>query len=215
MVQPHAKIARRAPAFAQATVGRLSPFALPAYNPDMTIKPWKLLSQETIFEKHGRKLVKRDYEMPDGKIADFYIKEEKDAACILALTSKNEVILVKQFRPGPNKVLLEMPGGEVDENNPELAVSKELTEETGYRGRIEFVGKCVVEGYTKRTKYCYVAKDCRKTSDQKLEDREFIEVVLMTLNEFRQHLRNGQLTDVEVGYLCLLMYNLSHGHYCF
>jgi len=165
--------------------------------------PWKLLSQETIFEKYGRKVVKRNYEMPNGKIADFYIKEEKDAACVLALTPEKEVILVRQFRPGPNKVLLELPGGVVDDTNPKEVISKELTGETGYEGSVEFVGECVMEGYTKRNKYCYVAKDCRKVTKQNLEDTEFLEVVLMPLSKFREHLKTGQLTDMEAGYLAL------------
>jgi ADP-ribose pyrophosphatase len=169
----------------------------------MAIEPWEVKSEEVVFEKFGRKVVKRDYKMPDGKVADFYIKQEKDFCCILALTPQQEVILVRQFRPGPGKVLLEMPGGVVEAQNPLLSITDELTSETGYNGAIEYVGECVVEGYTTSNKHCYVARDCTKVSDQNLETTEFLEVELMSLDNFRTHLRSGQLTDVEVGYLCL------------
>ena len=142
--------------------------------------------------------------MPDGQIADFYVKEEVNACCILALNDKNEVILVEQFRPGPNKILLELPGGSVERGHTPLeAIGEELISETGYDGDIEFVVECQMEGYAQRKKYCYVALNCKRVANQKLESREFIEVKLMNLAKFREHLKSGQLTDVEVGYLGL------------
>lgn len=38
---------------------------------------------------------------------------------------------------------------------------------------------------------------------QKLDHGEFIQVIEVSLDEFRAHLRAGSLTDVETGYLCL------------
>ena len=52
-------------------------------------------------------------------------------------------------------------------------------------------------------KYSYIATDCHKIQEQQLDDSEFIEVIEMSLLDFRKHLRSGELTDVECGYLCL------------
>lgn len=143
--------------------------------------------------------------MPDGDEADFYVRDEKDACCVLALTADNLVVLVEEYRPGPNKVLLELPGGviDMDDKNPLTAISREFNAETGYDGKLEFAGKCFVDAYSKRVQYCYVARNCKKVAKQKLEKTEFAEVVLLPLQEFRQLLRSGDLTDVEVGYLGL------------
>ena len=45
--------------------------------------------------------------------------------------------------------------------------------------------------------------DSQKEVEQKLDNTEFAEVVLMPLNEFRELLKNGQNTDVEAGYIGL------------
>ena len=73
------------------------------------------------FQKFSRKIEKVAFEMPDGKETDFYIKKEGPAASILALTEDNKVILVKQYRPGPQEILMELPGGYVEQSEkPEL-----------------------------------------------------------------------------------------------
>jgi ADP-ribose pyrophosphatase len=171
----------------------------------MTIKPWKLKSEEVIFEKYGRQIVRQAYSLPDGNEADFYIRDGEDACAIVALTPDQKVIMVKQFRPGPSKVLLELPGGGVGktDKDPLSAIAREFTDETGYSGHIELAGTSYIDAYSKTTQYCYIAKNCREVSKQNLESTEFAEVELITLQEFRDLLRSGQLTDVEVGYIGL------------
>lgn len=167
------------------------------------ITPWKKLKEEP-FSAGWRKLVKKTFQMPDGKISDFDVKAENQAVCVLALTTDKQVILAKQFRPGPEQILLEMPGGVIDKNETaETAIKRELLEETGYTGNFEFVGKSLDCAYSTLVRYNFVATDCHKIQDQKLETNEFIEIVTMSLADFRKHLQSGELTDVESGYLGL------------
>jgi len=72
---------------------------------------WQELSREEAFRKYSRKIEKVIFKLPNGKETDFYIKKEGPAASVLALTSDNQVIIAKQYRPGPKKVLMELPGG--------------------------------------------------------------------------------------------------------
>jgi len=112
--------------------------------------------------------------------------------------------LAKQFRPGPEKILLEMPGGTVDTGeDPEKAIKRELLEETGYTGDFKFIGASLDCAYSTMIRYNFVALGCHKIQEQKLEENEFIEVVEVSLNDFRKHLRKGELTDIESGYLGL------------
>jgi ADP-ribose pyrophosphatase len=176
----------------------------------MSIEPWSIESEELIFAKFGRQIVKRIYLMPDGARADFYIRKERNAAGVLALTTDQKVILVKQYRPGPDKVLLEMPGGFIDEkgSDPQLTAEKELLEETGYKGSVQFVTNCIDDAYSTMERSLFVATDCKKIANQQLEKTEFAEVELMSLKDFRRLLRSGQMTDVEAGYLALDHLNL-------
>ena len=168
------------------------------------ITKWEEISREIAFQKYSRKIEKVIFRLPDGKESDFYIKKEGPAVGILALTKDNEVILVKQFRPGPNEILNELPGGYVDkEETPEQAAERELLEETGYKGKAQLVTEAFDCAYSTMRRYCVVVTDCEKIAEQKLDKTEFAEVVISSLEDFKVMLRSGKNTDIEVGFLGL------------
>ncbi|MBF0299713.1 MAG: NUDIX hydrolase [Oligoflexia bacterium] len=167
------------------------------------LKIWEKIKEEP-FRVGFRKLLKRTFKLPDGKVVDFDVKHEGPAVCILVFTTNNKIILAKQFRPGPEKVLFEMPGGVIEKGEePKQAAKRELLEETGYSGDLKFVGTSLDCAYSTMIRYVFVATNCQKTQEQKLDDTEFVDVIEVTLEDFRKHLRTGELTDVECGYLGL------------
>jgi ADP-ribose pyrophosphatase len=168
------------------------------------IKKWKEISRQQAYKKYSRRIDEVIFELPDGTTSDFYVKTEGPAASILAVTVDNKIVLVKQFRPGPKEVLDELPGGFVDLNeDPKDAARREFIEETGYDGDFEFIGTCLDDAYSTMERYCYVAKNCIKIGEPQNTQTEQTEVVLVPLGAFRERLRAGRLTDVEVGYLGL------------
>lgn len=170
----------------------------------MAIKSWLEVKREQVYKKFTRAIDRVDFEMPDGKIVDFYIKAEAPAAAIFALTEDEQVILARQFRPGPQKVLNELPGGYLDEGEDAAeAIKREFREETGYEGDFKLIGTCLDDAYSTMERYCFVATNCKKVSEPKNTSTEYTELVLMNLDDFRKQLRSGQMTDVEVGYLAL------------
>lgn len=169
------------------------------------VQNWEEVSREEVFRKYGRGIEKRTYRLPQGTESDFYLSSGHPSICCLALTKENQVILAKQFRPGPAKILIEMPGGGMNGNETkEEAMTRELLEETGYQGKVEFVTEVIPSAYATYVKNFFVATECEKVSEPKAEDNgEELEVVLMSLDEFRDHIRTGQMTDIEGAYLCL------------
>lgn len=164
---------------------------------------WKLLDKRVVFDKFIR-IEKRVYEMPDGQSKDFYVKLTRPAVCVLALTPDQNVITVRQYRPGPDMVLNELPGGYREKNEPPMeAAARELREETGYEGKMSFVTDCFDDAYADMKRACFVATDCKKISEQNLDSSEFIEVDLLTLPDFLSVVRAGKMTDVEVALLGL------------
>lgn len=166
---------------------------------------WEEVSREELFKKFGRGVEKRIYFLPNGREGEFYLRTGHSSVACLALTREKQVILARQFRPGPAKMLLEMPGGGMDENETkEEAIARELFEETGYRGNVRFVTEVLPDAYSTYTKNFFVATDCEKIGEPQLENNgEEIEVVLMSLLQFREHIQTGQMTDIEGAYLCL------------
>ncbi len=169
---------------------------------------WQKTKQELVYNGY-RKITKKTFKLPNGKIADFDTYQENNTVCILAITKKHEVILAKQFRPGPEKILLELPGGGIEKKETPLATAKrELLEETGYAGDFKFVRKSLHCGYSNRVRYNFVAINCEKKQNISNPEDEFTSCVLMSMTKFRKHLQNGQLTDIATGYLGLDYLNL-------
>lgn len=165
---------------------------------------WQKIDEKLIKADGYRKILEKTFKLPDGKIKGFEIKKEGDVVCVLPITSDNKIILAKQFRPGPEKILLELPGGALSkEDTPAEGAKKELLEETGYIGDLKFVKSVLNCAYSTRIKYCFIATNCRRIKNQELEESEFIEVAEMPLKEFREHLRRGLLSDADTGYLGL------------
>ncbi|MGO9196560.1 MAG: NUDIX hydrolase [Acidimicrobiales bacterium] len=144
------------------------------------------------------------YRFPDGRSADWDLVTGPDAVAVLALTPGDEVILARQYRPGPGKVLDELPGGLVDPGEtPAEAAARELLEETGYEGAVEIVGWLPPAANMTRRNWVAVALDCERLAQQALGPYEYIEVVTRPLGEFRNALGSLPLTDLGAAYLAL------------
>lgn len=169
----------------------------------MTSTPWNK-QNERPFRAGYRKMLNREFILPNGKTYDFDIKHEGPAVCILPVTKQKTIIVAAQFRPGPEKMLNELPGGGVDNGeSAQEAAERELLEETGYQGTVTFIGTCYDDAYSTMLRHCFVATDCVKIQEPQLDEKEFVSVHELSLEEFRKLLRSGEMTDVEVGYLGL------------
>ena len=162
---------------------------------------WRKLGERVVYERF-RRIVSRTFELPQGQTADFEVVDGRDSVAVLPLTDAQEVVLVREFRPGPEEILLELPGGQVEDGQtPEEAASAELLEEAGYEGDLTLAGTILWDAYGTRKKYAFVATHCRRV--QPPAPGELTEPVVMSLRAFREHLRTGRLTDSDVAYRAL------------
>ena len=156
---------------------------------------WHKQGEEVVYSGY-RTLLRRSYATPDG-VQEVEIKREDETAVTLALTADRRVVLVREFRPGPEEWLLELPGGHLDDGEtPAAAAARELREETGYRATLRSAGSMLDCAYSTRVRHVFVADDAERAA----ESAEGLEVVLLSLDEFREHLRGGRLTDVGPAY---------------
>lgn len=152
-----------------------------------------------------RKVERWMFDLPDGTSAPFDIMVGPEVAVALALTRDQQVIIARQFRPGPRQVLNELPAGMIEPGElPGKAMERELLEETGYTGKLTYLGPTHKDAYANTVHHVFVATDCEKISDSLLLDpTEFIECVLMPLGEFRELMKKGLFTNTYAAYMGL------------
>lgn len=171
----------------------------------MPITPWKALSRQVYVHSPWRRIEDVTFELPDGKVRTFALKKEGRVVTVLALTKDHRVVLCRQYRPGPDAVLDELPAGGVERGEtPEQSARRELLEETGYTpGRMVSLGIPLECAYSTVERHAFLAVDCVRTHDQDLDETEMIEVIEKPLDAFIEQLRHGRCTDPEVGWMGL------------
>ena len=120
--------------------------------------------------------------------------DKSDGVCfILFNETKEKVIMVKQFRPGPKDYSIEACAGLIDENeNPRDATFRELREETGYTEEdvtdIKSFprGLYASPGYTTENLYFFSARlksDDIQPKPQSLDNGEEVEVMWIDVKD--------------------------------
>ncbi|MCK6582438.1 MAG: NUDIX hydrolase [Anaerolineales bacterium] len=158
----------------------------------MTLTPWKILESRHPFPKFRMDTC----ELPSGKPYKAFVLEFDAWANVVAITKKNEVVLVRQYRHGVQEISLELPGGVVDAGEDPLeGVRRELLEETGYGGgTVVEVGRIYPNpAIQQNTLYCYLATDVEWVGEQHLDESEEIEVALVPLDEMIEMVQQGRL----------------------
>ena len=158
---------------------------------------WKIVSSEKLFSAPWLNVRKDICELPDGrKHSDYYILEYPDWSTAFALTEDNKVVMVRQYRHGLGVISTELPGGVVDKGEtPEQAIKRELKEETGHEfDSIEYLGKVSPNPATSTNyMHMFLAKGGRKVADQKLDATEDVEILIHSIDEFKQMMKENKI----------------------
>lgn len=159
---------------------------------------WKTLRSEYLFNDTWFKVRKEVCETPEGKIVDpYYVYEFPTWVGAVPVTEDGRIVMVKQYRHALGEVCIEIPGGCVDETDKSLeeAVAREILEETGYRfASYEYLGKISPNPSTNSNLlHMFLAKGGRKIAAQQLDGNEEIEVILLTVEELKQLLRENRI----------------------
>lgn len=98
-------------------------------------RPWTTVERERIQECRVFDVHRIRARSPrTGRDHEFFGIDAADWVNIIPLTGDGEVVMVRQFRHGAQRLTLETPGGIIDPGeSPAQAAARELIEETGYR----------------------------------------------------------------------------------
>jgi len=173
---------------------------------------WKILSSEYLFNDLWFKVRKDICETQEGKIINpYYVYEFPEWATAFALTEDNKVIMVRQYRHPVGEVILELPGGCVDDTDKDFqtAIARELLEETGYTfTSYESLGKISANPSTNTNwMHMFLAKGGRKVSVQKLDHNEEIIIELYSIDELKKMVRENKI--IQAMHITCILYALE------
>jgi 8-oxo-dGTP pyrophosphatase MutT (NUDIX family) len=100
-------------------------------------EPWKVLARQYLSRKFWYTVRVDKVELPNGSvIPEYWVNEYVPWVNVVAVTTDDEVLLIRQYRHGLGEVHFEIPAGTTDpgETSLEGAARRELLEETGYGG---------------------------------------------------------------------------------
>lgn len=103
---------------------------------------WTVTASRRVIRDRWIDLRADDCVTPSGReIAPYYVLGYPDWVHVVALTARDELLLVRQYRHGAGASFLELPGGVIDAGEAvEAAARRELAEETGHAaGRVGLV----------------------------------------------------------------------------
>ena len=126
----------------------------------------------------------------------FYFIETADWVNVVPITHEGEVVFIRQFRHGSEKITLEIPGGMIDPGeDARVAARRECLEESGYEASVvESLGVLNPNpAIFPNRLHTFVARDCHRVADIENTSTEHTEVELIPLSEIASRMENGEI----------------------
>lgn len=137
-------------------------------------------------------------ESPDGHRAVWDFIDHRGAAAVVPVLDDGRLVMVRQYRNALDRETIEIPAGGLDGwDEPTIkAAARELEEETGYHSDnlVKLISVVTAVAFCNEVIDVYLATNLVKTK-QSLDQDEFINVELYTVEELKDKIFSGEIQD--------------------
>jgi ADP-ribose pyrophosphatase len=172
---------------------------------------WEEVRTEHLIRDRWIDLRRSAFRYPDGKIWEpYYNYTRRDYAIVVASDEEGNYLCVRQFRQGIRKVTTEFPAGGLEREGAAVfsgstaeealaAAKRELREETGYESDqwtyLMRVPACA--SLSDNYAFLFAAENCRKITEQKLDEMELLQVEKHTAAEIEEMIRTEEFPQTD------------------
>lgn len=157
----------------------------------------KTMKSEKVYEGKILNLKVDTVELPDKGYSKREIVEHPGGVAIITIMDDNSLVLVKQYRKAVEDFVLEIPAGKLEVNEePRETAIRELREETSLEAKkLTYLTEFYTSpGYTNEKIHLFLAEDLVEV-EANPESGEFIEKVIMPLDELIRMIDRGKIMD--------------------
>ncbi len=166
------------------------------------IKKWKILATKVLLDHPEIKIVEDIVELPNGK-QSAYVKQSPssvDAVLVIAINEDGEVLIQQEYSHPPAKVMWQLPGGSMNNNETIIAAAlRELSEESGYTAdSAKVIGSFYVHNRsTDKQQHIVVCTDLHKHKLTEDHD-EFIDNFWISREQLHTMISDGEFDNINL-----------------
>ena len=157
----------------------------------------KKLEEHSVYDGPIFTVYKGTVALPDGNTAPRDRIAHQGGAGILPIDAEGNTYLVRQYRFGVDKTLLEIPAGKLEKGeDPQITAIRELTEEVGFLPqKVTSLGHMELSpAYLGEITYLYLGQELIPQKNE-LDADEFLEVVKLPFEKALRMVLDGEITD--------------------
>lgn len=159
----------------------------------------EIIHSEYLYRGNVLKLRLDQVRLDNHQIVVREIVEHRGAVAIVALDEQNRVLMVRQYRSGAGREMLEIPAGTLEDGeDPLLCANRELAEETGYHAaQWKFLGMFYTSpGFCTEKMNLYLARQLTQGTAHPEAD-ELIHAELVPLDRLLTQITRSEIVDAK------------------
>jgi 8-oxo-dGTP pyrophosphatase MutT (NUDIX family) len=139
---------------------------------------WTVLEEHHLLDfSPWLRVIRQKVQLPNGVVIDDYVLTPgRDYAMVVALNTRDEVLVVRQYKHGLGRAVYDFPAGYLDHPGepPLAAAQRELREETGYAADTWIsLGAFALDTNRSGTRaHFFLARDLTQVGEQALDPTE-------------------------------------------